>query len=200
MSNDPTGTLGAQRAPVSDLELALAGGEGFVERMRQLSAAKTEADAAVQNLSLGNSVKAAHMEAQRMVATASAESNALKLQAEAALTAGHTLAANIVSEANTNAASIVTNAQARATAIVADANDIKTAAGQKEVQAVALHAQAHEHLLSAAQTKEDVEALAREHSAAIETTRQAQGQAEQTQARLQFHLDKLYGVLREIAG
>ena len=206
MSNlDPIGTQGLpERAPVSDLELALAGGDDFAARMKQIAAAKAEADAAVQALNLGKGVKAAHLDAQQTVATAVAESNALKSQAEAALTAAQSQAANTISDANANAASIVADAQAKAAEAKADAakamQDADAYAAQKMTDADAVHTAALQHQQSAQRSQMEADGLVVNHKAALAAAEAAKALAEKTRAQLQDQIDRLNGILREIAG
>jgi hypothetical protein len=202
MSNtDPIGTLGA-RPPVSDLEHALAGGDGFAERMKQLATAKADSETALQNLNLGKSVKAAHAEVQQTVATAVSESNVLRVRAEATLDAAKARAASVISEANASAARIITDARANAASVKKDAakskQDAETYAAQKKTETDAAHATALENQQAAEILKKEAEAVITNHKAASASVQAAKAATEQTRAKLQAHIDKLHGVLREI--
>jgi hypothetical protein len=204
MSNtDPIGTQGA-RPPVSDLELALSGGDGFAERMRQLSSAKADVETALQNLNLGKGVRAAHVEAQQTVVTAVAESNTLKLQAEATLASAQTQASNIIETANATASQILSRARSNAAAVKADAastkQDAETYALQTKNAADSAHAAAVAHEQAVQQARTEAESVLASHKAALTFTEAAKADADQTRITLQAKIDRLHGVLREITG
>ena len=197
--SDPVGTLG-RLPPVSDLQLALQGGDEFVVRMKELAAAKADAEMALQNLNLGKGIKQAHAEAKQNVAAAVQESNALSAQAKNTLADAQTQASNIVEDATAKADKIVADAQANAMAVKDEANKLKIGAEQyasdKMSTADALQAQATERLQSAQKASGDTEALAESHRIATAAAQQAKAQTEQLRADLQSRIDKLNGVLR----
>jgi hypothetical protein len=100
---DPTGTIGMAPQRPNDIDIALAGGDAFMARVKQLGEARISAANALADLKLGEAAKSALEKAEQMKAAAE----------EAYIKAGHDLA---------DAARKADEARATARAIIADAN------------------------------------------------------------------------------
>jgi cell division septum initiation protein DivIVA len=200
MSNlDPVGTQGLGRR-TSDLEAAWEGGGDYNSRVQLLSAKKEAADAALKALNLGNDIAAARADVEKNRAdAASLHEKASTLVAEA-----RKEAQRILDEASASAQATVDAAQATAKAKVGAADKVKadadTYAASAKKAADSLRSDAEAHNAKALELRTALEKATNEHVAAIAAATHAQDQAEQTRATLQAHIDKLHGVLNEIAG
>lgn len=198
---DILGTQGHQSV-VSDVQAVLDGGEAFEERLRQLSLAKDQANAAFAELKLGKDAKGALREAQRLSQQATAEvlalrqqadkeASALKAQARETLDDARKQAAAIIADANSKA-KVTTEAAAKEAAdVAAAAAAVKIDADVKLRNAEAARAEARTTL---SHISERESALKQAHAAATTA-----GQDADTKGKvLQGKLDRLQAVLREL--
>jgi hypothetical protein len=117
---DPTGTIGMAPRTMGDTDIALAGGPGFMDRLRQLGEQRDAAARALADLKLGEAAKDAFEKAEQMKAAAE----------DAYIKAGHDLAdaARKVEDGRTQAKAILADAAARS----ADADQRLAVAEQAE--------------------------------------------------------------------
>jgi hypothetical protein len=102
---DPTGTIGMAPQRPNDIDIALAGGDAFMARVKQLGEARISAANALAELKLGEAAKSAFEKASQMKAAAE----------EAVVKAGQEVfdAARKVEEARVQAKAIVADADKR---------------------------------------------------------------------------------------
>lgn len=106
-----------------DLDAIVAGGDGFLDRIKAIKAAKAEHDASLDALNLGRDAAAAMRDAQMREEAAKQLYEATKVQAEQMLTDGHARAAEIVRQGQIDVDTMMVKAHADVAAIDAQVKD-----------------------------------------------------------------------------